>query len=115
MAERVVPETIGPGTAPCPAYPVPAFYPRGRAVDDRQAESHATARQAACPRSHDQPVSLLAAKLLLAPSFVVGASLAARRFGPRVGGLIGGLPVVAGPILLAYALAHGRSFAAGAG
>jgi hypothetical protein len=59
-------------------------------------------------------VTLIAVKVLLAPSFVVGASLAARRFGVRVGGLIGGLPVVAGPILLAYALAHGRSFAAGA-
>lgn len=57
---------------------------------------------------------MLALKLLLAPSFVVGASLSARRFGVRVGGLIGGLPVVAGPILLAYALQHGRSFAAGA-
>jgi hypothetical protein len=57
---------------------------------------------------------LIAVKLTLAPSFVVGASLAARRFGARVGGLIGGLPVVAGPILLAYALAHGRAFAAGA-
>ncbi len=57
---------------------------------------------------------LLAVKLLLAPGFVVGASLVARRFGPRVGGLVAGLPVVAGPILLAYALAHGRAFAAGA-
>jgi len=57
---------------------------------------------------------LLAIKLLLAPGFVVGASVIARRFGPRVGGLIAGLPVVAGPILLAYALAHGRAFAAGA-
>ncbi|HTZ64040.1 MAG TPA: hypothetical protein VMB51_08045 [Solirubrobacteraceae bacterium] len=63
---------------------------------------------------HHVPVTLLAVKLLLAPTFVVGASLAGRRFGVRVGGLIGGLPVVAGPILLAYALAHGRSFAAGA-
>jgi hypothetical protein len=59
-------------------------------------------------------VTLLAIKLLLAPCFVVGASLAARRFGPRIGGLIGGLPVVAGPILLVYALVHGRTFAAGA-
>ncbi|HYB22876.1 MAG TPA: hypothetical protein VED41_03700 [Solirubrobacteraceae bacterium] len=59
-------------------------------------------------------MALLAVKLFLAPSFVVGASLSARRFGVRVGGLIAGLPVVAGPILLAYALAHGRSFAAGA-
>jgi uncharacterized membrane protein (GlpM family) len=59
-------------------------------------------------------VGLLAVKLTLAPTFVVGASLAARRFGPSIGGLIGGLPVVAGPILLVYALAHGNSFAAGA-
>jgi hypothetical protein len=59
-------------------------------------------------------VTLLAVKVLLAPSFVVGASLAARRFGPRVGGLIAGLPLVAGPILLIYALNHGRAFAAGA-
>jgi hypothetical protein len=59
-------------------------------------------------------VFLLAVKLLLAPSFVVGASLAARRFGVRVGGLIGGLPVVAGPILFVYALEHGRTFASGA-
>lgn len=44
----------------------------------------------------------------------MGASLVARRFGSRVGGVIGGLPVVAGPILLVYALAHGREFAAGA-
>jgi hypothetical protein len=59
-------------------------------------------------------MGLLAIKLLLAPSFVVGASLAARRFGARVGGLIAGLPVVAGPILLVYALAHGHAFAADA-
>jgi hypothetical protein len=59
-------------------------------------------------------VGVLAVKLLLAPGFVVGASLATRRFGPRIGGLIAGLPVVAGPILLVYALTHGRGFAAGA-
>jgi hypothetical protein len=59
-------------------------------------------------------MGLLAIKLLLAPSFVVGASLAARRYGARVGGLIAGLPVVAGPILLVYALAHGHGFAANA-
>jgi hypothetical protein len=59
-------------------------------------------------------VVLLAVKVLLAPCFVMGASLVARRFGSRVGGVIGGLPVVAGPILLVYALAHGRGFAAGA-
>jgi hypothetical protein len=59
-------------------------------------------------------LATLAVKVLLAPSFVVGASLAARRFGPRVGGMVGGLPVVAGPILLIYALTHGAAFAADA-
>jgi hypothetical protein len=59
-------------------------------------------------------VGILAAKLLLAPSFVVGASLATRRFGARIGGLIAGLPVVAGPIVLVYALTHGPRFAASA-
>jgi hypothetical protein len=59
-------------------------------------------------------VTLLAVKLLLAPGFVVLASLAGRRFGARIGGMLGGLPVVAAPILLVYALEHGASFAAGA-
>ena len=54
----------------------------------------------------------LATKLLLAPACVVAASLAARRFGTRVGGLIGGLPVVGGPILLVLTLIHGRTFGA---
>ena len=62
-------------------------------------------------RNHAAVTQLLV-KLLLAPSFVVGASLTARRFGARIGGLVAGLPVVAGPILLAYALAHGSRFAA---
>jgi hypothetical protein len=57
---------------------------------------------------------VLAAKIVLAPTFVMGASVAARRYGARVGGLIAGLPVVAGPILLVFALDHGRAFAAGA-
>lgn len=57
---------------------------------------------------------MLIAKILLAPLFVVGASLTARRFGARIGGLVGGLPVVAGPILLVFALNHGRAFAADA-
>lgn len=59
-------------------------------------------------------MSILVAKLLLAPLFVMGASLTARRFGARIGGLVGGLPMVAGPILLVFALNHGRAFAADA-
>jgi len=56
-------------------------------------------------------VGVLALKLVLAPAFVVGASLTARRFGPRAGGLIGGLPVVGGPILLVLAIVHDGAFA----
>jgi hypothetical protein len=63
---------------------------------------------------HPERVAVIALKLLLAPSFVVGASLTARRFGPRVGGLVGGLPVVAGPILLVIAIVHGEDFGADA-
>jgi hypothetical protein len=59
-------------------------------------------------------VGVLAAKILLAPTFVIVASLAARRYGARIGGLVGGLPVVAGPILLVFALDHGAAFAADA-
>ncbi len=57
-------------------------------------------------------MSILLAKLALAPAFVVLVSLVARRFGPRIGGLFGGLPVVAGPILFIYALEQGEAFAA---
>lgn len=57
-------------------------------------------------------MALLAAKVLLAPLCVVGVSLAGRRWGMGVAGVLGGLPVVAGPILLAITLIHGRSFGA---
>ena len=56
-------------------------------------------------------MTILAVKLLLAPGLIVVASLVARRFGVRVGGVVGGLPVIAGPILLVLALTRGRSFA----
>jgi len=59
-------------------------------------------------------MAIFAVKALLAPSFVVAASLVARHYGPWMGGVIGGLPVVAGPILLIYGLSHGADFAAGA-
>ena len=59
-------------------------------------------------------MTLLAAKILLSPLFVVAVSLAGRRWGVAVAGLLGGLPVVAGPILLVEALLHGRGFGADA-
>jgi hypothetical protein len=59
-------------------------------------------------------VTLLAAKVLLAPLCVVAVSLAGRRWGTAVAGVLGGLPVVAGPILLVETLLHGRDFGADA-
>lgn len=59
-------------------------------------------------------MTLLAAKILLSPLCVVAVSLAGRRWGVAVAGLLGGLPVVAGPILLVETLIHGRDFGADA-
>jgi hypothetical protein len=59
-------------------------------------------------------VTLLVAKILLSPLCVVAVSLAGRRWGMAVAGVLGGLPVVAGPILLVVTLLHGRSFGADA-
>ena len=59
-------------------------------------------------------MTLVALKLLLAPSFIVATSVLARHVGVRVAGVVGGLPVIAGPILLVLAIEHGRAFAADA-
>jgi hypothetical protein len=57
-------------------------------------------------------MSLLLLKLTLAPGLVAATTLAGRRWGPRAAGWLGGLPVVVGPILLAFALERGTPFAA---
>jgi hypothetical protein len=57
-------------------------------------------------------VAVVLAKLLLAPLCVVAVSLAGRRWGVSVAGILGGLPVVAGPILVVLTLVHGRQFGA---
>jgi Ca2+/Na+ antiporter len=59
-------------------------------------------------------LTILALKLLLAPGFIVATSIVSRRFGVGVGGVVGGLPAIAGPILLVVALGHGRAFASDA-
>ena len=59
-------------------------------------------------------MTVLALKLLLAPLLVVASSLAGRRWGPRVTGILIVLPVVAGPILLILYLDQGSRFAAAA-
>jgi hypothetical protein len=55
---------------------------------------------------------LLVLKVLLAPALVVLSSVAARRWGPRAGGILVTIPIVAGPILLIIYLDHGPVFAA---
>jgi hypothetical protein len=51
-------------------------------------------------------------KLLLVPGLVAAVTLAVRRWGPAVGGWLAGLPIVAGPVLVFYALEQGDAFAA---
>jgi hypothetical protein len=59
-------------------------------------------------------MSLLVLKVTLAPGLVTATTLAGRRWGPRMAGWLGGLPVVVAPILLAITLEHGRRFGADA-
>src|SRR5688572_1778556 len=68
----------------------------------------------ACPfggrcraRPFGRAMTLLILKLVLVPALVAGLTLAARRWGPFVGGLLLGLPVVAGPTLYFYAVEQG--------
>jgi hypothetical protein len=55
---------------------------------------------------------MLLLKLMLAPLLVAAATLAARKWGPGVGGLLLGLPLTTGPIFLLLAVDQGPHFAA---
>jgi hypothetical protein len=55
---------------------------------------------------------MLLLKLTLAPLLVAAATLAAQKWGPRVGGLLLGLPLTTGPIFLLLAIDQGPHFAA---
>lgn len=57
---------------------------------------------------------ILLLKLLLAPLLVMGSTLAGRRWGPHVAGIVVGLPIVAGPILFITYQQHGADFASAA-
>lgn len=59
-------------------------------------------------------MTLLAAKILLPSLCVIAVSLAGRRWGIAVAGVLGGLPVVAGWILLIETILHGHDFGADA-
>ncbi len=77
-----------------------------------QRESRLPAVHGGARRATPLGVSLLLLKLLLAPTLVALASLAARRFGQRVAGLVASLPIVGGPILGFFAWEHGEEFVA---
>ena len=51
---------------------------------------------------------LLLLKIVLAPMHVAIATLVARRWGPRIGGIVVGLPLSTGPIFLFLASPAGR-------
>src|SRR5690348_9622935 len=51
-------------------------------------------------------------ELLVAPALVGAATLAARRWGQEIGGLVSAFPAIVGPVLLVAALEHGATFAA---
>ena len=57
---------------------------------------------------------LLLLKLLLVPVLVAAVTLASRRWGLRVAGVLTGLPLVAGPTLCFFAIEQGHPFAADA-
>lgn len=61
-------------------------------------------------RPADATVLLL--KLTLVPLFLLAVTLVARRWGPRAAGLLGGLPLVTGPILGFVAVEQGPAFGA---
>ena len=55
---------------------------------------------------------LLTLKIILAPLCIGLVTLAGRRWGPAVSGLLTGLPLTSGPVSLILALQYGRAFAA---
>lgn len=55
---------------------------------------------------------LLLLKIIVVPALIVSVTLAGRRWGPRIGGVLASLPVVAGPVLFFFAIEQGDRFAA---
>jgi len=56
--------------------------------------------------------SVIILKLTVVPLFIAGVTLAGRRWGTGVAGLLGGFPIVAGPIVVFIALDQGPQFGA---
>ncbi len=60
------------------------------------------------------PANDLIFKLVMTPLIIAAATLIARRWGERIGGLVIGLPLTSGPVSVFFAIEQGRDFAAGA-
>jgi len=55
---------------------------------------------------------LLLLKIIVVPALIISVTLAGRRWGPRVGGVLASFPLVAGPVLFFLAQEQGEGFAA---
>jgi hypothetical protein len=55
---------------------------------------------------------LLLLKIIVVPALIISVTLAGRRWGPRVGGVLASFPLVAGPVLFFLATEQGEVFAA---
>ena len=60
----------------------------------------------------EQYVILLILKATLTPLLIAVATLAARRWGPAVGGWVAGLPLTSGPVSVFLAVEQAPAFAA---
>lgn len=54
---------------------------------------------------------ILVVKLALSPTLIGAASMAGKRWGPNVAGMLGGMPIVAGPLVVALWLMQGGQYA----
>ena len=53
---------------------------------------------------------MLLLKLTIVPLFIALVTLAGKKWGAQLAGLLGGLPVVAGPIVVFHAMEQGQAF-----
>ena len=60
----------------------------------------------------DARVSTFALKVILTPLLIAAASIAQRKWGGTIGGLIAGLPLTSAPVSIFLAVEHGPEFAA---
>lgn len=57
-------------------------------------------------------LTVLIFKLTIVPIFILLVTLAGRKWGSSIAGLLGALPAVAGPIIIFIAIEQGNAFAA---